>query len=467
MPRPSSRRLAGAALALGAFCALAAPAGAQPRPADRIEPGAGAWQTWILDIGSQFRLPAPPDAVATRAELSQLRGLVAETDADSRERIAWWHGAPPSYRWNQIFLEESQRAGLGANIASRRLALLHTALADAMVAAWDSKAAHDRLRPAEQEPGLRTHVPTPASPSYPEEHAVAAATAAALLADFFPQRAAEFARLAEEAGRMRLLAGVAFPSDVAAGTTLGRQVAQAALERGRRDGSDRPWAGSIPAGPGLWNGTNPVLPQAGGWTPWLLREPGEFRPPPPARHDSPERAAEMAVLRAFQRTPATNGHVLFWEGGAGGLRIHEYWNNHASRLLMEHGMAANAPRAARAYALLNVAFYDVGVACWDAKYAYWAIRPFQLDPEFRTVVTTPNHPSYPAAHACYSMTSATVLAHLFPRDAAALMALARDSGNSRIWGGLHYPSDVAAGQQLAERVAGRAIERARRDGAAD
>ena len=38
------------------------------------------------------------------------------------------------------------------------------------------------------------------------------------------------------------------------------------------------------------------------------------------------------------------------------------------------------------------------VACWDAKYAYWAIRPFQLDPDVKTLFPTPNHPSYPAAH---------------------------------------------------------------------
>ena len=65
----------------------------------------------------------------------------------------------------------------------------------------------------------------------------------------------------------------------------------------------------------------------------------------------------------------------------------------------------------------------------------------------------------------FTKTSAMVLAHLFPRDASALMALARESGESRIWAGIHYPMDIAAGQQLAERVAGRAIERAKGDGA--
>jgi membrane-associated phospholipid phosphatase len=294
---------------------------------------------------------------------------------------------------------------------------------------------------------------------------VAGAAAAAVLGELFPQRADAFKRLAEEAGRMRLIAAVAFPSDVEAGVELGRRVAQAVLERGRQDGSDKPWTGKGPEGPGRWSGANPVLPQAATWGTWLLAKADEFRPPPPPAFDSPEFAAEMAQVRAFERSPRSNALAAFWEVAVGGLRNFDYWNQHAGRLLLEYGQAGDAPRAARTFALLNVAFYDAGVACWDAKYAYWTIRPFQLDPEFKTVVQTPNHPSYPSAHACYSATSAMVLAHLFPRDASALMALARESGESRIWAGIHYPMDIAAGQQLAERVAGRAIERAKGDGA--
>ena len=173
----------------------------------------------------------------------------------------------------------------------------------------------------------------------------------------------------------------------------------------------------------------------------------------------------MALVRGHERTPRTNALALFWEVAVGGLRNFDYWNQHAGRLLLEHGQAGDAPRVARVFALLNAAFYDAGVACWDAKYAYWTIRPGQLDPEFKVLFQTPNHPSYPSAHSCYSMTSALVLAHFFPRDAAGLMALGRESGDSRIWAGIHYPMDITAGQQLAERVASRAIERAKSDGA--
>ena len=61
--------------------------------------------------------------------------------------------------------------------------------------------------------------------------------------------------------------------------------------------------------------------------------------------------------------------------------------------------------AARAFALPFVTLYDIGIACWEAKYTYWAIRPFQLDPGVKPVFATPNHPSYPAAHACASISA--------------------------------------------------------------
>jgi membrane-associated phospholipid phosphatase len=444
------------AMLLGAAMLAALPAGAQTTATDSVH------RSWVLQAPDQFRLPPPPDAAATRAELDRLRGMEASRDAAALARMAWWNAAAPSYRWHQIAVEETLREGLNVNHAARRLAVLHTALSDAMAAAFDSKDAHGRRRPSATDPSLQPALAVPASPSYPDEHAVAAATASAILGALFPRRADDIAALAEEAGRMRQLAGLAYPSDVAAGAELGRRVASLALERARQDRSDLAWTGSVPAGPGLWNGTSPVVPQAAGWLPWTLASPSEFRPAPPPAHDSAARAAEMEAVRSFARTPATNARALFWEAAAGGLRVHEYWNNQAARLLMEHGQAGDPLAAARTFALLNVAIHDTGVACWDAKYAYWTIRPFQLDPQFRPAFATPNHPSYPAAHACYSNAAATLLGGLFPRDAAALAPLAREAGESRIWAGIHYPSDVAAGRRLGEQVAARVIDRAAR-----
>jgi membrane-associated phospholipid phosphatase len=110
----------------------------------------------------------------------------------------------------------------------------------------------------------------------------------------------------------------------------------------------------------------------------------------------------------------------------------------------------------------SIAGYDATVACWDEKYTYWKIRPFMLGvtPLFRT----PNHPSYPAAHGSLSGAISAVLAYLFPQDATELNALGTEAGESRIWAGIHYRSDVDTGLALGRAVAKLVIERAKSDG---
>ncbi|MGZ5898085.1 MAG: hypothetical protein ACXWJ6_17745, partial [Xanthobacteraceae bacterium] len=75
--------------------------------------------------------------------------------------------------------------------------------------------------------------------------------------------------------------------------------------------------------PGKWTGTNPILPMAGTWKPWVLSSSAEFRPGPPVAYDSPEKAAELAEIKSFPRTPQTNNEALFWEAAVGGLRAYQ------------------------------------------------------------------------------------------------------------------------------------------------
>ncbi|MBR0646091.1 phosphatase PAP2 family protein [Plastoroseomonas hellenica] len=455
--------------ALPATTALTLPAADAPAseviaPRGPVEPGAGAWRSWVIASGSAFRLP-PPNADASGDEITQLKALAERRDAAALQRIGYWDTGAPSYRWNQILTEALVRNGTPANLAYRHLSVLHIAIHDAMIAAWDSKHTHGRPPPSALDPGLQTVIPNPPSPSYPAEHAVAAGAAGAVLGTLFPQRSDAFRALAEEAAATRLLAGVAYPSDVAAGLALGRRVAATVIERAAADRSAEPWTGTVPTGPGLWSGTNPALPQAASWRTWVLERPDEFRPPPPSAYDSAERRAELAELRDYRRTPKSNADAGFWEYAVGGLRQYQFWGGQLARLTLEHRLDAHAPRVARAFALTYAALHDTGVACWDAKYAYWTIRPFQLDPELRTVFPSPNHPSYPAAHACYSVAAATMLGHLFPRDTEAMAALATDAAESRIWAGIHYRSDIVVGAELARAVAGKVIDRARADGA--
>jgi PAP2 superfamily len=200
------------------------------------------------------------------------------------------------------------------------------------------------------------------------------------------------------------------------------------------------------------------------WKTWVLDSPSEFRSPPPPAYASSEKAAELAEIKNFPRTPKTNAAAYFWEYAVGGLRGHQYWAGQIGRLVLEYRLDDDPPLAARAYALQNIASIDAGIACWDSKYTYWAIRPFQLDPEVKLLFPTPNHPSYPAAHGCLSTAEAVILGYLFPRDAATLAALADEARESRVWAGIHYRSDIVAGAALGQAVADKVIDRARKDG---
>jgi membrane-associated phospholipid phosphatase len=202
-----------------------------------------------------------------------------------------------------------------------------------------------------------------------------------------------------------------------------------------------------------------VAPLAGTWRPWVLRHSAEFRPAPPPPYNSMQVKRAVAQLKTFKRTPASNHRAVYWEvfGGARGFAL---WNEFARAKLLEYGASFDAPTSARALASLNVAYEDAAIACFEAKYTYWYIRPSQLDPALKPVFPPPNHPSYPAAHGCVSSAAATVLAALFSWDRERLLAMAEEAGEARIWAGIHYRFDVEAGQALGEKVGEKVLSRA-------
>jgi hypothetical protein len=427
-----------------------------------VEPEAGSWKPWVLTSGDQFRLP-PPDNAETGAELDELEEWAAHREADL-DRIAYWDTGSPAYRWNNIavqYLLDNKVVGLRA---ARSLALLNIAIADATIAAWDSKYAHNRPRPVVVRPTLATAVVTPNSPAYPSEHAVTAAAAATVLGYLFPADADRFSGLAVEAGRTRIEAGTDYPSDVAVGKVLGRKVAELAIDHVRDDGSDAEWTGTVPDEPGKWTGDKPYEPTGGTWQTWVLTSGDQFRPGPPPAPDSVQMAKDLAELREYERTGLSNLTAAYWEY-YGGRASFELYSNQTSLKLFESRLDANPPRAARVYALVQAAMYDVFVAAWDAKYTYWAMRPNQIDPTVVTVFTTPSHPSYPAAHASLAGAMETILGALFPQDAEYFTRMADAESWSRLWAGIHFRSDIEAGRELGHNVGNAVVERASGDGA--
>jgi membrane-associated phospholipid phosphatase len=439
-----------------------------PQPEPQVEPNAGKWKTWLLDDIRQVRPPGPPARPISEQEIGVLKQLSFHRDAAALDLINYWDAGSPSFRWNEFAVDQLIRNNISGPPVARVMSSLHVAIYDAMVAAWDSKYIHRRPRPSELNQSLTTAIPNPRSPSYPSEHAVAAGAASAVLAYFFPQQAAFFNAKAEEAGQSRLLAGVQYPSDVKDGLELGREVAQLVIARAKTDGSDAVFTGTIPQGACNWKGVNPATPMAGTWKTWALTSGSQFRPGPPPACDSAQMATDLAEVKNFPRSipapPAsfnTTRLAFFWNGVIGSLKP---WNDLITQKISEYRLDANPPRAARVYALVSIAYYDSLIAVYDAKYAYWAIRPNQLDPTLTTLFPNPNHPSYPSAHASLSTGQAEVLAYLFPRDAEFIRSIAVESSNSRIWAGIHYRSDLDAGMSMSKKVAEVIIERAKSDG---
>jgi membrane-associated phospholipid phosphatase len=429
-----------------------------------VEPKAGTWKTWIISSARDFRVPPPPDAGTTAGELRWLHDAVAEPNPQIADSVSFWSAGAPAYQWIELINKRGLTGAPLTPYVHRVYTYVALAMYDATVAAWDSKYLYNRPRPSELDPTLKTRMPTPHSPSYPSEHAATAAAAAGVLAYFFPNEAASFQSLSEQAGKSQLYAGLQFPTDYYAGVDLGKRVAARVIEAAKLDGSDAVWTGTVPTGKCMWVGSNPANVTATLWKPFLLLSPSEFRPSPPPACDSAQMVAEVADVKNFPRSPAafaTNERAMYWQGPEG-LNFWPYVD--ASKWMFEDKLEQNAPRWARAYALIAASLFDAFIASQDGKYAYWYIRPPQLEPAIVPVFPVPNHPSYPSNHSTFSATRSEMLAYLFPQRADFVRAVGKEGGDSRIWAGIHYPIDNVSGVALGKAVVQKYIAWANSDG---
>jgi membrane-associated phospholipid phosphatase len=418
-----------------------------------IEPDAGTWHTWLLEAGSEMRLDAPPDEAATQAELEELHALLNSVDDDMRSQIRHWSAGVPAYQWNKLATEEFFYRGTPSPISTYGLALMNVAIYDATIAAWDTKYTYMRPRPSTLDNTLNAVLPTPHSPAYPSEHAVAAGAASTVLAHLFPDKADFFVAQGEAAAEAMLHSGIYYPSDIEAGFTLGQAVGEQAIAWAQANPINLTPVEAINGEDGKWSGTNPIGANLGSSPTFVLSSPDEFRPEAPLEFSSAELEAEMQELRDLERTPRTMAIARYWEYGSGAFQNTLRWTQEASNLIWEYGLEDNAPRGALVYAAINIAGYDATIATFEAKYYYLAIRPIHYDTEFQSVFPTPNHPTYPSAHSSISTAILATLAALFPEDADSLMGITHQIGDARMWAGLHFRNDIVAGETLGQQIA--------------
>ena len=293
----------------------------------------------------------------------------------------------------------------------------------------------------------------------PSVRAAVAAASAAALSYLYPNEATALAQLLKEQQDGDAARGLA---GLEQGERLGKAAAEPVIARARVDGVNNPWTGVIPTGPGSWisNGS-PATPQLGQMRPILLVSGDQFRPAAPPAFGSAPFLAALAEVKtiAVSRTAEQLQLAQKWSLSGGTYRTQGHWNVVAADILTQRG--AREREATHALALLNAAMNDASIACFDAKYTYFTIRPSQADAGIPLAIGLPNHPSYPSSHSCTSGAATQVLGALFPGESTRLDGMAQEIGLSRMYAGIHYRFDVETGLALGKTVAQFAVDRDR------
>ncbi len=431
-----------------------------PGLCSQVEPTAGTWKTWVVPSVKQIRLAAPPNAAASATEVQTIKALMAEATPDNLAQVSYWDAGPPGYRWMELASQQMLAQNVTTTLFTRGMALVSVAVYDSTIAAWDSKYAWNRPAPSVTDPSIKPLVAIPNVPSYPSEHAVAAGAASVVMAYLFPAMGETYTDLAEEAARSRIFAGAAYPSDVAAGLQFGREIGQMVVAYALADGSSTPFTGSFPPTPGVWSSATPATPLAGGWKPWTLSSGSQYRLPAPPQASSPDYQAQVATVKNFVETNATNHSAWFWQPS-----FITPWLDTVNLEIFQNHFDGDAPRAARVYALEAVAQHDATIACWDTKYTYLEMRPPMADPTIVPLFALPQHPSFPSGHACASGAASAVMSYLFPNDTAIFSAMSLDAGNSTFYARIHSMFDVSQGFMQGGQVGQSVVQHAQNDGA--
>lgn len=246
-----------------------APGGWRPTPPGFLPALLPQWPfvtPFVLPSGDALRPDGPPALPSTDyseafAEVASVGSKTSATRTAEQTQIAlfWADGGgtetPPGH-WNRIAHDVSISRSLSPRENATLFALLNVALADAAIAAWDAKYAHNFWRPVAAireagtdgndatmpDPTWEPLITTPPFPSYVSGHSTFSGAAAELLSRFFGtdeirftttsdglpgivREFASFTAAAREAGVSRIYGGIHYSFDDLAGQRLGREIA--------------------------------------------------------------------------------------------------------------------------------------------------------------------------------------------------------------------------------------------------
>jgi len=291
--------------------------------------------------------------------------------------------------------------------------------------------------------------------THPSVSVAIGATSVVVLSQFYPLSAATL-----ETQFDADLAAQGWPGrknqDATSGEAVGRAVGAAVLAQAATDNYLAVVPPTQPPGPGKWAPLPNPVRSLFGVRPFFLTSADQIRPGPPPAFGSAEYLAALAEIRGISdaRTTEQVSIAQTWAFGAAPFTAGAE-NLIADRLLAEHHRSEKD--AARILAYANAAAFDAQIACWDAKFFYYFIRPTQADPAITVAVPLPNHPSYPSGHACITGAIMSVLMDAFPSERDRLEEIIEIAGLSRMYGGIHYRFDIDAGGAIGRQAAALAL----------
>jgi hypothetical protein len=351
---------------------------------------------------------------------------------------------------------------------------------------YESAAVYDAVSSVDHkfEPyAIRVNAPRDAS-----AEAAAAAAAYTVLGNYLPAQQATF-----DADYATSLAMIPDGQSKTDGIDVGTRVALALISLRADDGRNAPITYTPASAPGVWQPTPPAFapaqtPWVGQLRPFLLRSADQFLPGPPPALTSRRYARDFNEIKLLGsatstvRTPEQTDIARFWS-----TNVTVQYNSEFRRIVQEQGLGIDD--ATRLFAMGNLVGADSLIACMNAKYHYGFWRPVtaipaadtdgnpatQADPTWTPLLTTPNHPEYPAAHGCLTSAEASVFAAFFhsrtinvdldstvtgtTRHYNTVDDLRTEIVNARLWGGLHFRNSSEVGVRLGKSVASWALAR--------
>lgn len=475
-----------------------------------IDINADAWKPVLITDPTVFTVAAP-DATTSPAyvaDINEIKGAQASLTSEQKAIIKYW-SAGAVLRWNEILrdlvakhnlppfqnLDGTYPAPNSANpfaypefpfsnppYAARAYAYVSAAQYDALVAAYHFKKQYNRVAPYTFDATIQALIPKSTLPSYPSEDAVVAGATVEIMKLLFPTEIDYIQQKAAEEMQYRIMAGANVRGELTAGQSLGAQVADVFAARARTDragkaiGTPTIWAAltnnATSRGDQYWQSLEsplrpPMLPLFSKVIPFLFDTLTvvAMRPAPPNLAGSDAFKKEVAEVLSYSQNP-TREHqhqVEFWADGVGTYTPPGHWNAIAADEFVKQNYSE--VRWARNFALLNMAEMDVAICCWDTKYFYFNERPSQANPKIKTLTGIPNFPAYTSGHSNFSAAAATVLTYLLPDRGTKFTDLANQAAMSRLYGAIHYRSDVEMGLVTGAKVGQYAVRRGQSDGA--